>query len=77
MGARASGQRADLIWGALGPRNSPGCGPPRWHTQASRNRRWWRCLVSKAGGSRVGEELLDGVMLEDCRRGRSVAGGGR
>jgi hypothetical protein len=77
MGARASVQRGDLIWGALGPRNLPECGPPRWHTQARGNRRWWRCLMSKAGGSRVGEELLDGVMLEDCRCGRSMAGGTR
>jgi hypothetical protein len=69
MGARASGQHEDPIWGALGPRNSLGCGPPRWHTRARGNHRWWRCLVSKAGGSRVGEELLDGVMLEDCRHG--------
>jgi hypothetical protein len=76
MGARASGKRGDPIWGASGPRNSPGCGPPWWHTQARGNRWWWRCLVSKAGGSRVGEELLDGVMLEDCQRGRSVAEGG-
>jgi hypothetical protein len=32
-GARARGKSRDSIWGASGLRNSPGCGPPWWHTR--------------------------------------------